>query len=109
MEKLFFLEKSHAMSSTSKDQFTRTPIRKKLQADRRRPNLLVKALTSSEVSEKFNKLLDIRLDVVNFSKKHLEQQMKYAQEKHERETRLLDLEIIIKKERLDKIKNSNLQ
>lgn len=38
-------------------------------SDRRRPNIQVKALTSSEVSEKYNRLLDMRIDIADFTKK----------------------------------------
>lgn len=67
---------------------------------RRRPRTVVKALTTSELSEKYNKLLDHRLEIAKFQKTILENQINNQQEEHELKIQLLKYQISIEKKKL---------
>ncbi|CAG9840765.1 unnamed protein product [Diabrotica balteata] len=53
-------------------------------SSRRRPAVVVKSLTSSDIAAKFNKLLDCRLEIVAYEKKELEQRLQHNSTKHEK-------------------------
>lgn len=76
-------------------------------SDRRRPNIQVKALTSSEVSEKYNQLLDMRLEIADFTKNRVVQELDQAKEKHTKEMELLDVQISLEKERLNRLRRND--
>ncbi|CAG9763616.1 unnamed protein product [Ceutorhynchus assimilis] len=73
-------------------------------SNRRRPTVQVKALTSSEVSEKYNQLMDMRLEIADFTKKRLAQELDHSKDKHKKGMELLDLQVLVEKERLNKPK-----
>ncbi|CAG9765842.1 unnamed protein product [Ceutorhynchus assimilis] len=73
-------------------------------SNRRRPTVQVKALTSSEVFEKYNQLMDMRLEIADFTKKRLAQELDHSKDKHKKEMELLDLQVLVEKERLNKLK-----
>ncbi|CAG9763454.1 unnamed protein product [Ceutorhynchus assimilis] len=67
-------------------------------------DLSVRALTSSEVSEKYNQLMDMRLEIADFTKKRLAQELDHSKDKHKKDMELLDLQVLVEKERLNKLK-----
>lgn len=76
-------------------------------SSRRRPAVVVKSLTSSDIGAKYDKLLDGRLEIVEFAKKELEQRIQQNLSKHEKEIMLLDIQLEIEKEKLKRIKRSD--
>lgn len=69
---------------------------------RRRPAVNVKALTSSDLADKYNRLLDLRLEVANLLKSKLQQDIDQDAIKHEKEITLLDIQIEGEKEKYKK-------
>lgn len=67
---------------------------------RRRPRTVVKALTTSELSNKYNELLDHRLEIAKFQKTILENQIKCQQEEHELKMQLITFQISVEKNKL---------
>lgn len=67
----------------------------------------MKSLTSSDIAAKYDKLLDGRLEIVEFAKKELEQRVQQNLTKHEKEMMLLDIQLEIEKEKLKRIKRSD--
>lgn len=53
----------------------------------------VKALTTSEISEKYNKLLDKRLEIAEYQKQLLLQNLEHARNEHELKCKLLKTQI----------------
>ncbi|KAG5880634.1 hypothetical protein JTB14_022572 [Gonioctena quinquepunctata] len=70
---------------------------------RRRPAIVVKSLTSSDIAAKYDKLLDCRLEIVAYTKKELEQRIQQNVIK----VLLLDIQLEIEREKLQKIKRSD--
>lgn len=79
-----------------------------LGSSRRRPTQIVKALTSSELSQKYNNLLDKRLEIATNLKKQIEQEITQSSIKHEREIALLDRQIEVENEKLKKLRRNDL-
>ncbi|CAG9840688.1 unnamed protein product [Diabrotica balteata] len=73
----------------------------------RRPAVVVKSLTSSDIAAKYNKLLDCRVEIVAYEKKELEQRLQHNSIKHEKEMLLLDVQLEIEREKLKRIKRSD--
>lgn len=69
----------------------------KKQLRRRRPATVVRALTSSNIAEKYNDLLDKRLNITDASLN----EFKEKNDEHSKRMELLDLEIQIKKKQLN--------
>lgn len=67
---------------------------------RRRPRTLVKALTTNELSKKYDRLLDERLDMARYQKTLLENKIKFEKDEHELKIRLLKSEIEVQKKKL---------
>lgn len=80
--------------------FTGTEPPNKVNSSRRRPAVTVKALTSSEISAKYNALLDERLAIISLQKQGFEEETKQRKMKFEKEMILLDLKIKIEQEKL---------
>ncbi|XP_050509400.1 uncharacterized protein LOC126886483 [Diabrotica virgifera virgifera] len=76
-------------------------------SSRRRPATIVKTLTSSNIADKYDKLLDRRLALSLFEKIRCKNQIEYETEEHRLRTQNLKLEILMKKEQL-KSKNINI-
>ncbi|CAG9772353.1 unnamed protein product [Ceutorhynchus assimilis] len=93
-------KETHEQVTPNKNRLNRsTPA-----SNHRRPTVQVKALTSSEVSEKYNQLMDMRLEIADFTKKRLAQELDHSKDKHKKEMELLDLQVLVEKERLNKLK-----
>ena len=76
-----------------------------LSASRRRPALNVKALTRSELAEKYDQLLDKRLELADFQKKKTEEELKTIEGERKLKFKLLELQIEVEKEKLKNILN----
>ncbi|KAJ8931630.1 hypothetical protein NQ314_015424 [Rhamnusium bicolor] len=67
---------------------------------RRRPRTFVKSLTTSELSQKYNKLLHERLEIAHYQKQHLQNLLKMETKEHELKVELLKTQIEKKKKKL---------
>ncbi|VEN37510.1 unnamed protein product [Callosobruchus maculatus] len=74
---------------------------------RRRCTTVVKALTSSDISKKYNELLDVRLEIASKVKQQLQQELTHNKLKFDKEMELLNLKIECSKQTLEKMKNTN--
>nr|CAI5846093.1 unnamed protein product [Callosobruchus analis] len=74
---------------------------------RRRCTTVVKALTSSDISKKYNELLDVRLEIASKVKQQLQQEPTHNKLKFDKEMELLNLKIECSKQTLEKMKNTN--
>ncbi|CAG9770089.1 unnamed protein product [Ceutorhynchus assimilis] len=62
-------------------------------ASRRRPRIFVKTLAASDLSEKYDKLVSERLEIANYQKQVLQNQIKVELKEHELRVELLTLQI----------------
>ncbi|CAG9762750.1 unnamed protein product [Ceutorhynchus assimilis] len=84
-----------------KDAETATPTRKKcLSSSRRRPSGAVKALTTSELSDKYNTLVDKRLQIADFEIKKHEMEIHQLDKENKLKIQLLELQINVEKQKL---------
>lgn len=60
---------------------------------RRRPRTVVKCLTTSELSEKYNKLLNERLEIAHYQNQHLQNSIKMEVAEHKLRMELLQSQI----------------
>ncbi|XP_018577299.1 myb/SANT-like DNA-binding domain-containing protein 3 [Anoplophora glabripennis] len=60
---------------------------------RRRPRTIVKSLTTSELSQKYNKLLDERIEIAQYQKQHYQNLIKFEMQEHELRVELLKTQI----------------
>lgn len=65
----------------------------------------VRALTRSELAEKYDQLLDKRLDIAEFQKKKLTEELLSIEGERKLKLELLELQIEVEKERLQKLRN----
>lgn len=78
-----------------------TPKKNKLlTSSRRRPTLHVKALSRSELAEKYDQLLDKRLEIAEFQKKKMEEELLTIEGERKLKFRLLELQIEVEKKKL---------
>nr|CAI5826151.1 unnamed protein product [Callosobruchus analis] len=73
----------------------------------RRRTTVVKALSSSDISKKYNELLDVRLEIASKVKQQLQQELTHNKLKFDKEMELLNLKIECSKQTLEKMKNTN--
>lgn len=88
----FILEKSNATPTK--------PIKNRLFSSRRRPTLQVKSLSRSELADKYDQLLDRRLEIVEFQKKKIVEELLSIEGERKLKFQLLELQIEVEREKL---------
>lgn len=74
--------------------------RKKLPLNRRRPHTTVKALSSSSIGEKYELLLDKKIQLATYQINKIKEDTRIQDEEHELRVTALNLDIEIRKKEL---------
>ncbi|KAK4877682.1 hypothetical protein RN001_010188 [Aquatica leii] len=78
-----------------------------LSTSRRRPITVVKALTSSNVAEKYNQLLDKRLSIADLTENEMKQKKEFKEQSRAIKLQLLQIELEIKQKQLKNLEKNN--
>lgn len=73
----------------------------------RRPATVVCALASSNIAQKYDTLLDKRLEICNIEIGKIKSLVRQREEEHELNKTLISLDIAIKREKLCKLREEN--
>lgn len=81
--------------------------KRKTNPSRRRPATAVKALSSNKLSEKYDALVDKRLIIADYKEKKVRNEIQFNSTEHDLRVQALKLEIEIKKETLNSLRETN--
>lgn len=76
--------------------------KREISKTRRRPAVHVKALTTSDVAEKYSVLLENRIEISNYEKAKLKNSIEFEREEHELRKEALKLDILLKRKQCNK-------
>ncbi|KAK4882544.1 hypothetical protein RN001_005863 [Aquatica leii] len=83
------------------------PPHKALSTSRRRPITVVKALTSSNIAERYNQLLDKRLSIADLTENEMKQKKEFKEQSRAIKLQLLQIELEIKQKQLENLEKNN--